>query len=128
MTVLICGAGIGGLCLGLSLQQLKIPFQIFEASESIKPLGVGINLQPNAVRELYALGIKDGLSGIGIQTEEFGLFSKRLRNLDGAAWAKSRLQCRNFQYTEVNSKNYFMTSSWTNEKKYCELRHESHWL
>ena len=77
MTVLICGGGIGGLCLGLSLQQLKIPFQIFEASGSIKPLGVGINLQPNAVRELHALGIKDGLSRIGIQTEEFGLFSKK---------------------------------------------------
>ena len=77
MTVLICGAGIGGLCLGLSLQQLKIPFQIFESSESIKPLGVGINLQPNAVRELYALGIKDDLRRIGIQTEEFGLFSKK---------------------------------------------------
>ncbi len=77
MTVLICGAGIGGLCLGLSLQQLKIPFQIFEASGSIKPLGVGINLQPNAVRELYALGIKDDLKRIGIQTEEFGLFSKK---------------------------------------------------
>jgi len=77
MTVLICGSGIGGLCLGLSLQQLKIPFQIFEASGSIKPLGVGINLQPNAVRELYALGIKDDLKRIGIQTEEFGLFSKK---------------------------------------------------
>ena len=77
MTVLICGAGIGGLCLGLSLHQLNIPFQIFESSRTIEPLGVGINLQPNAVRELSALGIKDDLKRIGIQTEEFGLFSKR---------------------------------------------------
>ncbi len=77
MTVLICGAGIGGLCLGLSLHQLNIPFQIFESSSAIEPLGVGINLQPNAVRELSALGIKDDLKRIGIQTEEFGLFSKR---------------------------------------------------
>lgn len=77
MTVLICGAGIGGLCLGLSLHQLNIPFQIFETSRTIEPLGVGINLQPNAVRELSALGIKDDLKRIGIQTEEFGLFSKR---------------------------------------------------
>ena len=81
MTVLISGAGIGGLCLGLSLQQLKIPFQIFESSVSIEPLGVGINLQPNAVRELYALGLKDPLKGIGVQTEEFGLFSKKGFNL-----------------------------------------------
>ena len=77
MTVLICGAGIGGLCLGLSLHQLNIPFQMFESSRTIEPLGVGINLQPNAVRELAALGIKDDLKRIGIQTEEFGLFSKR---------------------------------------------------
>ena len=77
MTVLICGAGIGGLCLGLSLHQLNIPFQMFESSSTIEPLGVGINLQPNAVRELSALGIKDDLKRIGIQTEEFGLFSKR---------------------------------------------------
>ncbi len=77
MTVLICGAGIGGLSLGLSLQQLKIPFQIFESSVSIEPLGVGVNLQPNAVRELFALGLKDSLKGIGVQTEEFGLFSKK---------------------------------------------------
>ncbi len=77
MTVLICGAGIGGLCLGLSLQQLKIPFQIFETSVSIEPLGVGVNLQPNAVRELFALELNDNLTRIGVQTEEFGLFSKK---------------------------------------------------
>ena len=71
MTVLICGAGIGGLSLGLSLQQLKIPFQIFESSASIEPLGVGVNLQPNAVKELFALGLKDPLTRIGVQTEEF---------------------------------------------------------
>ena len=86
MTVLICGAGIGGLSLGLSLQQLKIPFQIFESSVSIEPLGVGVNLQPNAVRELFALGLKDPLKGIGVQTEEFGLFSKKGLEI----WTESR--------------------------------------
>ena len=86
MRVLICGAGIGGLCLGLSLQQLKIPFQIFESSVSIEPLGVGVNLQPNAVRELFALGLKDNLKKIGVQTEEFGLFSKKGLEI----WTESR--------------------------------------
>ena len=86
MTVLISGAGIGGLCLGLSLQQLKIPFQIFETSVSIEPLGVGVNLQPNAVRELFALGLKDSLTRIGVQTEEFGLFSKKGLEI----WTESR--------------------------------------
>jgi len=45
MTVLIAGAGIAGLTLGLTLHQLKIPFRIYEAVETLKPLGVGINIQ-----------------------------------------------------------------------------------
>jgi len=40
----------------------------------LQPLGVGINLQPNAVRELYALGIgPEQLDAIGVQTREFVL-------------------------------------------------------
>jgi 2-polyprenyl-6-methoxyphenol hydroxylase-like FAD-dependent oxidoreductase len=40
----------------------------------LEPLGVGINLQPNAVRELYELAIgPDQLGAIGLQTREFVL-------------------------------------------------------
>ena len=52
MSVAIIGAGIGGLSLGLCLHKLNIPFKIYEAVNEIKPLGVGINIQPHAVREL----------------------------------------------------------------------------
>ena len=61
MTVLISGAGIGGLALGLSLHQVGIPFRIFEAVDQLRPLGVGINVQPHAIRELYELGLQDQL-------------------------------------------------------------------
>ena len=46
MTLLICGAGIAGLTMGLTLHQIGVPFQIFETVSRPKPLGVGINLQP----------------------------------------------------------------------------------
>ena len=40
----------------------------------LKPLGVGINLQPNAVRELYELGLgPDQLDAIGVQAREWAL-------------------------------------------------------
>ncbi len=55
--VLIAGGGIGGLALALTLDQIGVPFTVLESVRALKPLGVGINLQPNAVRELYALGI-----------------------------------------------------------------------
>ena len=77
MTVLIAGGGIGGLTLALSCQQLNIPFIIFEKTKTLEPLGVGINLQPNAVREISDLNLKQDLYKIGVETQEFGLFSKK---------------------------------------------------
>ena len=57
--VIIAGGGIGGLATALTLQQIGVPFVVHEAVREMRPLGVGINLQPNAVRELYDLGITD---------------------------------------------------------------------
>lgn len=75
MTVLVAGAGIGGLTLALSLHQAGIPVRVFEAVRELKPLGVGINLQPHAVRELTELGLLDRLDAIGLRTEEVAYFS-----------------------------------------------------
>ena len=55
--VLIAGGGIGGISVALTLHQIGVPCVVFESVRELKPLGVGINLQPNAVRELYDLGI-----------------------------------------------------------------------
>jgi 2-polyprenyl-6-methoxyphenol hydroxylase-like FAD-dependent oxidoreductase len=86
MTVLIAGAGIGGLTLGLSLHQVGVPFRIFEAVEKLRPLGVGINLQPHAVRELYELGLAEPLDALGLRTEQVAYFSAQ----GGAIWAEPR--------------------------------------
>jgi len=76
MTVLIAGGGIAGLTMGLTLHQIGVPFHIFESVSSPKPLGVGINLQPPAVRELYALGLDDMLDKVGVQTQDYGFYTK----------------------------------------------------
>jgi len=72
--VIIAGAGIGGLTLALTLHEIGVPCQVLESVPTLKPLGVGINLQPNAVRELYGMGLGPAqLDGIGIQTQEWAL-------------------------------------------------------
>ncbi|MBM7067353.1 flavin-dependent oxidoreductase [Actibacterium sp. 188UL27-1] len=98
MTVLIAGAGIGGLSLGLSLYQLGIPFRIFEAVETLKPLGVGINLQPQAVRELFTLGLEDGLDGIGLRTEEVAYFSVHGQPI----WSEPRGQSAGYTWPQFS--------------------------
>ncbi|NIZ60371.1 flavin-dependent oxidoreductase [Sedimentitalea sp. CY04] len=76
MTILIAGGGIAGLTLGLTLHQIGVPFHIYEATAEIKPMGVGINLQPNAVRELLDLDLADELDAIGVKTQQYGFYSK----------------------------------------------------
>ncbi|MCC0045082.1 MAG: flavin-dependent oxidoreductase [Brucellaceae bacterium] len=72
--VIIAGGGIGGLATALTLHQIGVPCVVFEAVRELKPLGVGINIQPNAIRELYDLGIgPEALDTIGIQAREWAL-------------------------------------------------------
>ncbi len=72
--VIIAGGGIGGLTLALTLHQIGVECLVIEASREMKPLGVGINIQPNAVRELFDLGIgADALDTVGVQAREWAL-------------------------------------------------------
>lgn len=72
--VIIAGGGIGGLATALTLHQIGVPCIVFEAVREMRPLGVGINLQPNAVRELYDLGITEAdLDQVGLPAREWAL-------------------------------------------------------
>lgn len=72
--VIIAGGGIGGLATALTLHQIGVPCVVFEAVREMRPLGVGINLQPNAVRELYDLGFtRDDLDRVGLPAKEWAL-------------------------------------------------------
>lgn len=86
MTILVAGGGIAGLSVALSCHQVGIPVRVFEAVPELKPLGVGINLQPNAVRELLELGFAATLDAIGVEAEEWALFAKNGREV----WSESR--------------------------------------
>ena len=76
MTVLVIGAGIGGLTTALSLHQIGVPVRVFESAAEIRPLGVGINTLPHAVRELTELGLQDELAATAIRTAELAYYSK----------------------------------------------------
>jgi 2-polyprenyl-6-methoxyphenol hydroxylase-like FAD-dependent oxidoreductase len=74
--VIIVGAGIGGLTLGLALHAAGIPCRIFESAAEIRPVGVGINLLPHATRELAALGLEADLAKLAIATEDATFFNR----------------------------------------------------
>src|SRR5215212_2598993 len=76
MEVLIIGAGIGGLTLGLMLHRAGISCRIFEAASELKPVGVGINILPHASRELCELGLEDALASVAVITREYCFFNR----------------------------------------------------
>lgn len=86
MKVIVVGGGIGGLSLALSLHQAGIAVRVYEAVGELAPLGVGINLQPTAVRELTELGLAEGLARTGIATQRLSYFNK----LGQLIWSEPR--------------------------------------
>ncbi len=71
MRVLIIGGGIGGLTAALSLHAVGLTdVTVMESVPEIRPLGVGINVLPHAVRELVELGLGEELASRGVATAD----------------------------------------------------------
>jgi len=74
--VIIVGAGVGGLTLGLALHAAGIPCRVFESASEIRPIGVGINLLPHATKELSVLGLEQALAQAAIATKDATFFNR----------------------------------------------------
>ncbi|KAG9319571.1 hypothetical protein KVV02_001756 [Mortierella alpina] len=64
--VLIVGAGLGGLTLGLLLERAGVPYDIFERAAVVKPLGSAISLTANTAPLFRQLGIYDEFTEAGL--------------------------------------------------------------
>ena len=98
MRVAIAGAGIGGLTLALSLHSLGIPCRVFEAADEIRPLGVGINVQPHAIKELDRLGLVPQLDRTGIRTAEVAYFSAHGNKI----WSEPRGETAGYHWPQFS--------------------------
>jgi len=74
---IIAGAGVGGLVTALMLHARGIDCEIFEQSDAMRELGVGINTLPHAIKELAELGLLDRLDAVAIRTYEL-FYTNRL--------------------------------------------------
>jgi 2-polyprenyl-6-methoxyphenol hydroxylase-like FAD-dependent oxidoreductase len=76
-SVLIAGAGIGGLTAALAIAQRGFPVAVFEQAEHLAEIGAGIQLSPNAARVLIALGLRERLERRAVAPKELRVMSAR---------------------------------------------------
>ncbi|WP_063011210.1 flavin-dependent oxidoreductase [Nocardia nova] len=77
MRIVIVGAGIGGLAAALSLHAAGFrDIAVYERADVLRPLGVGINLLPHAVRELTELGLGDRVAALGVAPRNLAYYNR----------------------------------------------------
>ena len=85
--IIIIGAGISGLTLGLALLKKNINVQIFEKEKEIEQRGAGINISPNGSSILYNLGLEEKINSLACKPKNI-----ELRNFNnGLLLAKQNL-------------------------------------
>ncbi|GAB1715710.1 MAG: monooxygenase, FAD-binding protein [Nitrobacter sp.] len=76
-TVVVAGAGIGGLTAALALAAKGFRLLIVETAERLEEVGAGLQLSPNATRILIGLGLHARLSARALVPEAISIVSAR---------------------------------------------------
>jgi salicylate hydroxylase len=76
-TILVAGAGIGGLTAALALARQGFRVIVLEKAERLEEVGAGLQLSPNATRILIALGVEPALQGRLIAPDSVSVMSAR---------------------------------------------------
>jgi salicylate hydroxylase len=80
----VIGGGVGGMELAAGLQRHGIEFTLFERTAAFTPVGAGIQMTPNPVKVMRALGLLDTLQAVSFLPE----------SLIGRNWRSGRAMWR----------------------------------
>jgi 2-polyprenyl-6-methoxyphenol hydroxylase-like FAD-dependent oxidoreductase len=67
LKVVVIGGGIGGTAATLALLRAGIEVELYEQAESQKEFGAGIQISPNAARQLARYGLDEALDQCGVR-------------------------------------------------------------
>jgi 5-methylphenazine-1-carboxylate 1-monooxygenase len=96
--VIVAGAGIGGLSAALALHAAGAHVEVVEAAQDIRPLGVGVNLLPHAVRELTELGLGEALAASAIPTDDLVYHDRFGRRI----WSEPRGMAAGYRWPQYS--------------------------
>ncbi|KAF9176816.1 hypothetical protein BGZ50_009626, partial [Haplosporangium sp. Z 11] len=79
--VLIVGAGLGGLMLGMVLEKAGIDYCIFERALKVKPLGAAMALGPNILPVFEQLGLLEEFYKIAMPVPSTDIYDGGLNKM-----------------------------------------------
>lgn len=92
--VVVAGAGIGGLTLGIALARAGVAVDLYERADELREVGAAVALSANGTRLLYRLGVGEALDAMSTQPTELiyrdGRTGTRIAAHAGAAAYRER--------------------------------------
>ena len=73
LDITVIGGGIGGLACALALRQRGASVTVLEQAEAITEVGAGIQVSPNGLRVIEALGLADALAACSVRARAVSL-------------------------------------------------------
>ncbi|KAF9326378.1 hypothetical protein BG006_010186 [Podila minutissima] len=80
-SVLIAGAGLGGLLLAILLENAKVPYRVLERASSVKPIGAALSLNANVLSVMEQIGIYDDLMKVALPCLVNSLYNEDLEKI-----------------------------------------------
>ncbi|KAF8923629.1 hypothetical protein BGZ58_002718, partial [Dissophora ornata] len=80
-TVMIVGAGLGGLMLGILFERINIPYHIYERASELRALGSVMTLGPNILPVFEQLGLLEEFEGISAPCPSLDLYNSKTEKL-----------------------------------------------
>ena len=99
----LIGGGIGGLACALALAQRGFSARVFEQASAFGEIGAGIQLSPNCVRVLHALGLEPALRRVAFLPEGTEMRDWRTgRMISTTALGRAAVDAYGFPYYHVH--------------------------
>ena len=75
--IAIVGGGLAGLAAAQSLKAFGIETEVFEAAPALGEIGAAVNISPQAVKALQAIGLGDEIAAVG--TASPGIYTRNMQ-------------------------------------------------
>ena len=75
--IAIVGGGLAGLAAAQSLKIFGIATEVFEAAPALGEIGAAVNISPQAVKALQAIGLADEIAAVG--TASPGIYTRNMQ-------------------------------------------------